>query len=70
MLLALSTRNCLVYRLAEAAGRLFLVADAADAQRLMAEGIRRGEICDASEVRRVITLTDPETVAEVHWWKR
>ncbi len=50
-------------------GRLFLVADEADAAKLMPE-VRRGEIYTAMEMRRIITIEDTETVAELHAWKR
>ena len=47
--------------------RFWLVADEADAQRL---GESRGSVYTASEVRMVIGISDPETVAEIHRWKR
>lgn len=49
------------------AGRLFLVADEEDARRL---GEPRGEVYTAAEARMVIQVTDPETVLEIHRWKR
>jgi hypothetical protein len=45
-----------------AAGRLFLVADEADANR--------GETYTAAEAWRVVQVADPATVAEIHRWKR
>jgi hypothetical protein len=53
------------------AGRLFLVADDADASRAMEQlGARRGEIYTAAEVKRIIVVNDPAVVAEIHDWKR
>ena len=54
----------------DASGRLFIVADEEDAQRLMADGVSPGEIYTAAEARRVIQIGDPATVAEIHEWKR
>ena len=51
-------------------GRLFIVADEEDANRLMADGVGRGEIYTAAEARQVVQISDPGTVAEVHEWKR
>jgi hypothetical protein len=54
-----------------AAGRLFLVADDADAVQTMERfRARRGEIYSATEARRIIAVTDPAAVAEIHDWKR
>lgn len=50
-----------------AGGRLFIVADEADAARL---NQRRGEVLTADELRMVIQITDPEAAAEVLHWKR
>lgn len=47
--------------------RLFIVADEEDA-RLLVES--RGAIYTSAEVRLVIQIGDPSTVAEVHRWKR
>ena len=47
--------------------RLFIVADEADAATL---GEPRGTIYTAAEVRRIVQVTDPNVVAEVHRWKR
>src|SRR5438093_6699919 len=47
--------------------RLFIVADEEDARRL---GQPRGTVYTSAEVRRVIQIGDPATVAEVHAWKR
>jgi hypothetical protein len=49
------------------AGRLFLVSDEEDARRL---GEPRGEVYTATEMCMVIQITDPETVLEIHGWKR
>jgi hypothetical protein len=54
-----------------AAGRLFLVADDADARQAMEHfGARRGEIYTAAEARRIVAVGDPKVVAEIHDWKR
>ena len=54
-----------------AAGRLFLVADEADAHQAMEFlGARRGEIYTAGESQRIIAVDDPAAVAEIHDWKR
>jgi len=54
-----------------AAGRLFLVADEADARQTMKRfGTRRGEIYTAAEARRIIAVKDPAVVAEIHDWKQ
>jgi hypothetical protein len=47
--------------------RLFIVADEADAAKL---GEPRGVVYTAAEVRRIIQISDPDVVAEVHRWKR
>ena len=47
--------------------RLFIVADEADATKL---GEPRGTVYTAAEVRRIVQITDPSVVAEVHRWKR
>jgi len=47
--------------------RLFIVADEADAATL---GEPRGTIYTAAEVHRIVQVTDPNVVAEVHRWKR
>ncbi len=47
--------------------RLFIVADEDDA-RLLSE--LRGTIYTATEVRWVVSIADPSTVAEIHRWKR
>ena len=55
----------------DTAGRLFIVANEADARRLMAESdARRGEVYTADEVRRICSISDRDTVHEVHAWKR
>ncbi len=53
------------------AGRLFLVADEEDA-RVAIEQLqaRPGEIYTAAEVRRIVAVTDPAAVAEIHDYKR
>lgn len=54
-----------------AAGRLFLVADEADAHQAMEQfGATRGEIYTATEARRIVAVGDPKVVAEIHEWKR
>jgi len=54
-----------------AAGRLFLVADEADARLTMERfAARRGEIYTAAEARRIVTVNDKSVVAEIHEWKR
>ena len=50
-----------------AAGRLFIVADEDDARRL---GESRGIVYTATEVRRVVRISDPAVVLEIHEWKR
>ena len=47
--------------------RLFIVADQEDARRL---GKARGSVYTAAEVRRMIQIGDPATIAEVNRWKR
>jgi len=47
--------------------RLFIVADEAGAAMV---GERRGLVYTAAEVRSVIRIEDPATVAEVHRWKK
>jgi hypothetical protein len=47
--------------------RLFIVADEDDAATL---GEQQGTIYTAAEVRRVLQITDPGSVAELHRWKR
>lgn len=55
----------------DAVGRLFIVADQEDVNVTMRRfGGSRGEIYSAAEVRRVIEIGDPATVAEVHRLKR
>lgn len=49
------------------AGRFFIVADDEDARRL---GQRRGVVYTAAELRRVIRISDPAIVLEIHEWKR
>jgi hypothetical protein len=53
-------------------GRLFIVADEADAQFLMKSDtqVMRGEVYTAAELRRIIKIADPIAVAEVHRFKR
>jgi len=54
-----------------AAGRLFLVADDADAVQAMERVLaNRGETYTAAEVRRIIAVKDPAIVTEIHDWKR
>jgi hypothetical protein len=50
-----------------AAGHLFIVADEDDARLL---GEPRGTVYTAAEVRRVVQISDPAIVREVHEWKR
>jgi hypothetical protein len=53
-----------------AAGRLFLVADEADAVQAMERfHANRGETYTAAEARRIILVKDPAVVAEIHDWK-
>jgi hypothetical protein len=55
----------------DSAGRLFLVADEAEARQAMKRfGAPRGEIYTAVEARRIIAVKDPAIVAEIHHWKR
>ena len=55
----------------DALGRLFLVADEADARAAIDRlGARRGEVYTAAEVRRIVAVNDPAVVAEIHDWKR
>lgn len=52
-------------------GRLFLVADEEDARLAMERcRSRRGEIYTAAEMRMIIAVDDPASVAEIHDWKR
>ncbi len=52
-------------------GRLFVVADEADACRAMERlGARRGEVYTCAEARRIIAVKDPAIVAEIHGWKQ
>ena len=52
-------------------GSLFLVADDADAQRVMERyGVLRGSVYTAGEIHYVTSVGDPEVVAEIHNWKR
>lgn len=54
-----------------AAGRLFLVADEADAREALKRfGLRRGEIYTGIEATRIIALKDAAAAAEIHDWKR
>jgi hypothetical protein len=50
-----------------ASGRLFIVADEADAHSL---GEPRGVVYTAAELRRVVRVGDPAIVREIHDWKR
>jgi hypothetical protein len=51
--------------------RVWIVADESDARRVMLlEGVGRGSVYCPSEARRLLTIRDPETVREVHRWKR
>lgn len=53
------------------AGRMFLVADEDDARLAMERvGALRGEIYTAAEMRRIVMVNDPVSVAEIHEWKR
>jgi hypothetical protein len=55
----------------DSAGRLFLVADPAEAQvAIQRFGTRQGEIYTAGEIRLIVAVKDPEVVAEIHEWKR
>lgn len=55
----------------DSAGRLFLVADEADARRAMERfEACRGEVYTAAELRRIVAVNDPGVVAEIHEWKR
>jgi hypothetical protein len=48
------------------AGRLFLVADEADARRVMARfGALRGEVYTAAEARRIVAVSDPAPVFQL-----
>ena len=49
------------------ADQLFIVADEDDAEKL---GAPRGVVYTAAEVRRIIRISDPSTVREMHEWKR
>ena len=51
----------------DSAGRLFMVADEADAAKL---GEPRGTVYTAAEAARIVTITDPDVVAQVHLYKR
>ena len=56
----------------DSTGRLFLVADQSDVERLTHsdDSIGRGEVYTAAEIRRIITIADPQIVAEIHAYKR
>jgi hypothetical protein len=47
--------------------RFWIVSDEVDVARL---GEPRGSVYTASEVRHVVSVNDPEIVAEIHRWKR
>lgn len=51
----------------DSAGRLFLVSDEEDAARL---GEPRGTVYTAAEAARIVTIADPDVVAQVHLYKR
>jgi hypothetical protein len=54
-----------------AAGRLFLIADEADArQAIVRFGAQRGEVYTAAETRRIVAVKDAAVVAEIHGWKQ
>jgi len=54
----------------DSAGRLFLVADEEDATLTMARyGAGRGEIYSATEMRRILSIHDSATIAEIQAWK-
>jgi hypothetical protein len=46
---------------------IWLVSDEADAHRL---GEPRGAVYTAAEIRELVRTNDPDTVREVHAWKR
>jgi hypothetical protein len=46
---------------------IWLVSDEADAQRL---GEARGAVYTVAAFRELAALTDPDTVREIHAWKR
>lgn len=48
-------------------GRLFIVADDKDAVAL---GEPRGIVYTAAEVRRIVRISDPVIIREIHEWKR
>lgn len=55
----------------DSVGRLFMVADEADARRLLATSdAQRGEVYTADEVRRVCSIKDSAVVREIHNYKR
>jgi hypothetical protein len=64
-------KGCAVELWSTTSGRLFLVADEADARQTMERfGPRRGEIYTAAEVQRIIAVDDAAVVTEIHDWKR
>ena len=48
---------------------LWIVADEEDAQTLVAQGERRGQVYTPEEVRLIIRITDAEIVKQVHAFK-
>ena len=49
---------------------LWIVADEQDAQALVGQGERRGQVYTPEEVRLVIAIKDPAIVKQVHEFKR
>ena len=49
---------------------LWIVANEEDAQTLVAQGERRGQVYTPEEVRLVIAIKDPAIVKEIHNFKR
>ncbi|MDP8989526.1 MAG: hypothetical protein M3N41_05515, partial [Acidobacteriota bacterium] len=47
--------------------RIWIVADESDVVRLREP---RGTVYTAAEARRVVQISDPATIAEIHAWKR
>lgn len=47
-------------------GQLFIVADEEDAKKLR---MPRGVVYTAAELRRIVRISDPAVVREIHEWK-
>ena len=50
--------------------QIWIAADEEDAQTLVTQGERRGQVYAPEEVRLVIAIKDPAIVKEIHNFKR